>query len=51
MDDNDATVEAAALHWLNNEDEIWKYWVTEAAYEGVRAALEAGVDAKGWPDR
>ena len=51
MDDNDATVEEAALNWLRKEGETWKFWVTEAAYVGVQAALAAAVDAEGWPGR
>ena len=50
-DDNNASVEAAALNWLRNEGETWRYWVTEAAYDSVQAALAAGADARGWPGR
>lgn len=51
MDDNDASLESAALHWLRMNGETWKYWVTEEAYAGVQAALEAGRSADGWPRR
>ena len=51
MDDNDASLESAALHWLRMNGETWKYWVTEEAYAGVQAALDAGRSADGWPRR
>ncbi len=51
MDDNNATEEEAALHWLRTKGDTWKYWVTEQAYASAQAALTAGVDARGWPSR
>ena len=49
MNDNDASVELAALHWLRTERETYRSWVTEKAYAGVEAALRAGLAADGWP--
>ena len=51
MDENNATAEDAARRWLNGNSDIWRSWVTEDAYAGVRAALAAGVRAEGWPGR
>ena len=49
MEDNSATVEQAALNWLEEKGDSWTTWVTEQARVGIQAALAAGVDAKGWP--
>ena len=49
-DANDATVEEAAVAWLENEGDLWMSWVSDDAAAGVQAALDAGMDAEGWPD-
>ncbi len=49
MEDNGATVEQAALNWLNKEGDTWRSWLTFEAGEGVQAALDAGRPAEGWP--
>lgn len=46
----DADVKQTALWWLNNNADIWSDWVTDAAAEGIQAALTAGEEAEGWPD-
>ena len=46
----DATTAEAALNWLKNNQDVWSEWVTDAAADGVKAALAAGKDADGWPD-
>ena len=50
MDANDATIEEAAINWLMNEQDLWKSWVSDKAAAGVQAALDAGMEADGWPD-
>jgi glycine betaine/proline transport system substrate-binding protein len=40
--DNEATVEQAAIWWLENNEDIWTEWATDEAVEGVQEALEAG---------
>ena len=49
MEDNGATVEQAALNWLNKEGDDWRKWVTEEAAARVQAALDADRSAEGWP--
>ena len=49
-DANDATVEEAAMAWLENEGDLWMSWVSDEAAAGVQAALDAGMEAEGWPD-
>ena len=51
MEDNGATVEQAALSWLNEEGDTWRLWLTAEAGKGVQAALDAGRPAEGWPDQ
>ena len=46
----DADVKQTAIWWLNNNADIWSDWVTDAAAEGIQAALTAGEEAEGWPD-
>ncbi|HEU0022704.1 MAG TPA: glycine betaine ABC transporter substrate-binding protein [Dehalococcoidia bacterium] len=45
----DATIEEAALFWLNDSVDVWTDWVTPDAAEKVEAALSAGEEAEGWP--
>ena len=47
---SDATTAEAALNWLKNNQDVWSGWVTDAAADGVKAALAAGKEADGWPD-
>ena len=49
-DANDATVEEAAMAWLENEGDLWMSWVSDEAAAGVQAALDADMEAEGWPD-
>ena len=49
-DENDATVEEAALNWLMEEGDTWSAWVSGEAAAGVQAALDAGEEAEGWPE-
>lgn len=49
MNDSDASVELAALHWLRTERETYRSWITEKAHAGVEAALDSGLPADGWP--
>ena len=47
---NDATAEEAAFNWLMEEGETWSAWVSADAADAVQAALDAGLDAEGWPE-
>ena len=49
--EQDAGYAAAAIWWLSNSEEVWTRWVTPQAADGIRAALHAGEDAHGWPDK
>ena len=49
-DENDATVEEAAMNWLMEESDLWSEWVTDEAAAAVQSALSAGEEAEGWPD-
>ena len=40
MDDNQATAEQSALHFLNTYPEIWTKWVTPKAAKKVKASLK-----------
>ncbi|MDE2750453.1 MAG: hypothetical protein OXI34_15975 [Chloroflexota bacterium] len=48
--DNEASYADTAVWWLNENEEIWREWVTEEAAAGIWAALEGGAGAEGWPD-
>ena len=50
-DANDATVEEAAMAWLENEGDLWMSWVSDEAAAGVQAALDSGMEAEGWPEQ
>ena len=50
-DANDATVEEAAMAWLENEGDLWMSWVSDEAAAGVQAALDADMEAEGWPEQ
>ena len=50
QDENpDASVNDAALWWLNSKRDIWSAWVTAEAAAGIDAALEANEIPEGWP--
>ena len=40
----------AALEWLKAKPDIWNSWVTPEAAASVQAALDAGMEAEGWPE-
>ena len=40
----------AALEWLKTKPDIWNSWVTPEAAASVQAALDAGMEADGWPE-
>ena len=46
----EATRAEAAIWWLENNEDLWSTWVTEEAASSVMAALDAGLEAEGWPD-
>ena len=46
----EATRAEAATWWLENNQDLWGSWVTDEAAEKVNAALDAGLEAEGWPD-
>ena len=39
-----------ALWWLTSNQDIWSGWVTDEAEVSILAALDAGMEAEGWPD-
>ena len=46
----EATRAEAAIWWLENNQDLWSAWVTDEAAAGVMDALDAGLEAEGWPD-
>ena len=48
--DNDASYADTAIWWLNENDDVWRQWVTEDAAAAIQAALDAGERADGWPN-
>jgi len=48
--DNEASYADTAIWWLNENEDIWRQWVTEEAAAGIQEALDAGERAEGWPD-
>ena len=38
-----------AIWWLDENEDIWGQWVTEEAAAAIRAALDRGERADGWP--
>ena len=48
--ENKATYSETAIWWLENNQDVWSQWVTEEAAAGIKAALDAGERAEGWPD-
>jgi glycine betaine/proline transport system substrate-binding protein len=46
----DATIEEAALTWLNDSTDVWSNWVTPDAADKVQEALSAEEEAEGWPN-
>ncbi len=52
MNDNpDASMEDAALWWLNSSPDIWRGWVTDEAADAIQAALDGNEIPDGWPER
>ena len=50
QDDNpDASINDAALWWLNGNSSVWSGWVTSAAADAVQEALDANETPAGWP--
>ena len=47
-DNEDASVNDAALWWLSGNRDLWSAWITEEAASGVDAALAANKTPKGW---
>ena len=45
----DATVNDAALWWLNGNADVWSGWVTSEAEAAITAALNANEVPDGWP--
>ena len=48
-DNEDATVNDAALWWLNNNVDVWSEWVTEDAASAISTALTSNETPDGWP--
>ena len=46
----EATRAEAAIWWLENNQDLWSAWVTDEAAASVMAALDAGLEAEGWPE-
>ena len=46
----EATRAEAAIWWLENNQDLWSAWVTDDAAASVMAALDAGLEAEGWPE-
>lgn len=38
-----------AIWWLDENESVWSQWVTEEAAAAIRAALDRGERAEGWP--
>ena len=51
MNENEnATVNNAALWWLNDNTDVWTEWTTPEAAEAISAALAANEIPDGWPE-
>ena len=48
-DNPDATINDAALWWLNGNADVWSNWVTNEAADAINEALEANEIPDGWP--
>ena len=48
--DPNANIEAAAMWWLRENNELWSDWVTDAAAAAIQAALDNGEIPDGWPN-
>ena len=48
-ENSEATVNDAALWWLNGNADIWREWVTPEAAAAISAALSANEVPDGWP--
>ena len=46
----EATRAEAAIWWLENNQDLWSDWVTDEAAASVMSALDAGLEAEGWPE-
>ena len=49
VDNPDASVNDAALWWLNGRRDIWSAWVTAEAAAAIDSALASNETPKGWP--
>ena len=47
--DNDASHADTAIWWLDNNQGIWRQWVTEEAAAAMQEALDGGEGVEGWP--
>ena len=45
----DATINDAALWWLNGNSSVWSNWVTNAAADAIQESLDANETPDGWP--
>ena len=50
INENDASPAQAAVYWLENNGDTWMSWVSDEAAADIQAALDAGLEAEGWPD-
>ncbi len=49
VDNPDASINDAALWWLNGKRDIWSAWVTAEAAAAVDSALASNETPEGWP--
>ena len=45
----DASINDAALWWLNGNSGLWSNWVTDDAADAIQEALDANEIPDGWP--
>ncbi len=50
-ENEEATVNDAALWWLTGNKSVWSTWVTSEAATSISAALSAGTTPNGWPEQ
>ena len=48
-ENKDASINDAALWWLNSNVDVWIEWVTDDAADAIQAALKANEIPDGWP--
>ena len=48
--ENEATPAETAIYWLENNKDTWASWVSDDVAASVQAALDAGMEAEGWPE-